>query len=374
MQITHDLRIGGLQRVILDLCKNISRDRFEVSVCCLRQKSEFAEEIEAQGIPVILLPQKKKGTDYLSFLKLYRILKSKRPDIIHLHNSQPLIDGTISALMAHKPKIVYTDHARDFPDKQRIMFIEGILSKFVNQIVGVSDHTAKNLMKYERMNPKKIVTIVNGIDEKKYRININKAKKKEELGITRFGPIIGLFGRLCSQKGIIYLLRAAPDIIKHYPNLLVLIVGEGPLRESLEIESEKLNIGGNVKFVGPRLDIPEILSILDVYVLSSLWEGLPLVLLEAMAAGIPIVTTRVGGIPSVIMNDDSGILVEPRRPDLLGQAIVNVLSDKKIAKRLAKNAYIRFRKDFTVEKMLRRYEDIYESLIIGRDPKSNYWF
>src|SRR5512139_4112376 len=138
MQITHDLAIGGLQQVIVNLCRTIDRERFDVSVLSLRHLGEFVPIVEKLGIEVVLLPQKQNSIDYLSFLKVAKILRAKKIDVIHTHNTQPLIDGTLGALLAGVKTIVHTDHSREFPDKRRYMFAEWLLSHFVYKMVGVS--------------------------------------------------------------------------------------------------------------------------------------------------------------------------------------------------------------------------------------------
>jgi glycosyltransferase involved in cell wall biosynthesis len=148
MQITHDLKIGGLQQVVVNICKSIDRNIFDISVLCLRNLGGFVPEIEKMGIKVHLLPKKRNGVDYLSFLKVAKILRDQRVDIIHTHNTQPLIDGTIGALLSGVKTVVHTDHSREYPDKRRYMFAEWLISHFVYKIVGVSEPTSRDLIKY----------------------------------------------------------------------------------------------------------------------------------------------------------------------------------------------------------------------------------
>jgi len=296
LQITHDLAIGGLQQVVVNICRTINRDKFDISVLCLRTLGEFVPAIEKMGIEVQLLPQKENATDYLSFLKVARILKEKRPDVIHTHNTQPFIDGTIAAMLAGVKTVVHTDHARSFPDKRRYMFAEWLISHYAYKIVGVSEHTANNLISYEKISKDKLVVIPNGIDGAQFQSPFDPESKKRELGISNTGPIIGLGVRLSEQKGITYLLQAMPALVAEFPSIILLIAGSGPLEETLKSEAEQLGVNNNVHFLGPRLDLNEIIRLFDVYVLPSLWEGLPMVLLEAMAAGLPIVATDVGGV------------------------------------------------------------------------------
>ena len=363
MQITHDLSIGGLQQVVVKICRTIDRERFDVSVLCLRNLGEFVPEVEKLGIEVILLPQKQSGVDYLSFLKVAKILREKKIDVIHTHNTQPLIDGTLGALLAGVRTIVHTDHSREFPDKRRYMFAEWLLSHFVYKMVGVSTPTSQDLIKYERISPRKIATVLNGIDGSQFDITVDRQKKRMELGIAGKGPVIGLGVRLSRQKGITYLLQAMPEIIKRYPDITLVIAGKGDCEEDLKREAADLGIEKNTLFIGLRLDMSEVLKVLDLYVLPSLWEGLPIVLLEAMAVGCPIVATNVGGNHMAIAHGENGSLVESKNPKALATEIIRVLGDEQLRRRYAKRGLELFTTNFTAEAMTTRYEKLY----LGKD-------
>lgn len=359
MQITHDLAIGGLQQVVVNICRSINRDKFDVSVLCLRELGEFVPDVERLGIKVHYLPQKENGTDYFSFLKVAKILRQEKIDVIHTHNTQPFVDGTIGALLSGIKTIVHTDHARDFPDKYRYMAAEHFMSHFAYKVVGVSEHTSENLIHYEKISPNKVLTIENGIDGTRFEITIDKQKKRRELGLRDTGPVIGLGVRLAEQKGITYMLQAMPQVIKVFPDVTLIIAGDGELKEELQREVRQLNIEQNVCFVGARLDIPELLQLFDVYVLPSLWEGMPMVLLEAMAAGCPVVATDVGGVPKVIDRGESGLLVKSRNPVQLGTAVVRLLSDKQLQERFVIRGLEKFDRKFSASIMTRQYEKLY---------------
>lgn len=370
LQIAHDLSFGGLQRVVVDICANIDKSIFDISVCCLRYLGEFTGELKSNGIKVFIVPPKANGkTDYFSFLKLYKILRREQVNILHTHNTQPFVDGTIAGKMAGIPTIIHTDHTRYFPDKRRYMFAEWFLSHFATKIVAVSNHVKQNLINYEKINPQKITVILNGIDGNKYNLNRDVITKKKALGIESCSPILGFGVRLAYQKGITYLLKAMPHVIKRFPGALLLIAGDGELREDLENEANSLGISQNVRFLGPRLDMQDIISLLDIYVLPSLWEGLPLVILEAMAARKPIVATAVGGTPEAIIDGESGLLVPSKDPSALACAILRILNDPALSAYLSENAFKRFQEHFTIEKMVGHYEKLYLTCYYNKPNK-----
>jgi len=226
----------------------------------------------------------------------------------------------------------------------------------------VSQHTTENLIKFEKISPQKTTTIVNGIDGAKYDIAIDKGQKRKELGLKETGPIVGACVRLTEQKGLSYLLEAVQRIKPHFPDISVVVAGEGPLEQRLINQCRDSGIDKNVFFLGPRLDIPEILKLLDIYVLPSVWEGLPMILLEAMAAECPIIASRVGGVPGIIENGLNGSLVEPKNPEALATEITGVLKDRRLRDKYASEGLRVFREKYTVAAMTRQYERLYLGL------------
>ncbi|NLE02130.1 MAG: glycosyltransferase family 4 protein, partial [Fibrobacter sp.] len=330
--ITHDLDLGGLQRVVVTICRTLDRSRFDVSVLCMRKAGLYVSEIEKLGIPVILIPVRSKGTDYFASMKVAAVFRKLKPDVIHTHNTQPFIEGTIAAVMTGVKRVIHTDHARIFPDKRRYMLMEWLLSHFVEKVVGVSEHTTKSLNKYEHISEKKLTTIVNGIEYESISVNIEL--KKKTLSLPSNCLVIGAAVRLSEQKGLHYVIEVLPDLIKNYPHIEMVIAGDGPLRMQLQVRAKELKIDKKVHFIGPRLDVLELLQVFDIYVLPSLWEGLPMIILEAMASGCPVIATDVGGVREAIVDNETGILVEPGNKKALYEAIEKLVTDKDLRKKL----------------------------------------
>jgi len=366
MQITANLGIGGLERVVVNLAKNLNKDRYDVTVCCLKFKGVLAKELEDIGIKVHLVPQKNKGTDYFAFWKLKDIIRHEKPSIVHTHNANALVDGIIASLLCRVPVKIHTDHARNFPDTRRTMAAERILSNYINRIIAVSTETKQNLIKYEHIQAKKIKIVNNGIEGEKYDISINILQKKKELGLDGFQHIVGLGVRLTKQKGIIHLIKAAPEILRRFPDTAFIVAGKGYLLDELINETHKLKLENNFFFLGPRMDMPEILQIIDVYVLPSEWEGLPLVLLEAMAARKAIIATDVGGNSMAIEDGNCGYLIPPQRPVILSKKIIALLDSNDLRTTLADNAYKKFKDQFGIKHTTHEYAKIYEEELLQK--------
>lgn len=359
LQITHDLNIGGLQRVVVDLAKHLDKTKFAVSVCALREGGPLEAELVDAGIEVIRMPPMNRA-DYFRFWKLHKVMRATQPAIIHTHNTEPLTDGTLAAILAGVPVRVHTDHARRFPDKLRYMVSEWLLSHFLSQFVAVSEQTKHDLVRYEKIRPGSIKVVFNGIDGAKYGVRIDKENKRTELGIgPSRTPILGVAARLTEQKGIAYLLQATKLLCKDFPHVLLVIAGEGEFSQVLHDEADRLGIADNVLFLGPRLDIHEVLQVLDIFVLPSLYEGLPLVLLEAMAASLPIVTTDVGGVRHAVRDGVNGIVVKTRDAYALYAAIKRLAENNEMRSAFSRNSLDLFDEQFSLDQMVKDYEAIY---------------
>ena len=359
MQIAPTLGLGGLERVIITLCNALDPERIEPSVLCLRGQGELAGELISRGIPVLEIEHTPGEADYLAFRKVARVLREQAIDVIHTHNTQAFLDGALGGLLAGTRTIVHTDHARLFPDKLRYMVAEHIMSHFVHRVVGVSEHTTSNLRRYERIPPRKLTTIPNGVDGDRYDVRVDVRAKRRELGLGSSGPVIGIAARFMEQKGIIYMLQALTTLRRSFPDISLVLAGEGPLEAELRTAARELGVDEHVHFVGMRQDMPELLKVFDMVALPSIWEGLPMILLEAFASGCPVVASDVGGVPAAITHNESGLLIPPREPDRLADAIATVLSDAAVRARLIAGGRKTFEERYSARAMARQYEALY---------------
>ena len=361
MQVVHDLNFGGMQRVVVDLCLNIDPSRFKMHVCCLGDLGPNTEELEHKGIPIFLV-KKRPGLDYLLPFKLRKLFLRRKIQIVHTHGINPFFYGTIGAILAKVPVKIQTDHARGaFPVARKEMISEMVLSWFVNRIVAVSEGVKSDLVKYEHISLEKIQVIYNGIDESKFRVKIDKKKKREEFSIRVYDKVIGVGVRLSEQKGIKYLIEAVSLTAKPFPSIKLLIIGDGECRTGLEKLASDCGIPDKVIFTGFRSDIPELLQIIDVYALPSLWEGHPLVLLEAMAAGKPIVATDIPGNRETVSNGHTGLLVPPKDSSALADALRTLLKNEKLRNDIGINGYEKFKERFVVGRIVEEYQELYEN-------------
>jgi glycosyltransferase involved in cell wall biosynthesis len=359
LQVTESMEIGGLERVIATICREADQREFRVSVLALRELGTFGAELRAEGFDVTVLSRTQGAVDYTAALKVARFLRRHPVDVVHTHNTHAFIDGTVGALLARVRTIIHTDHAREFPDKWRYMAAERLLSRFAFRVVGVSDATTRNLVRYIRIPEHRLTTIPNGVSAPMAITAPARRAVRTSLGIHEEDRAIGLCARLTGQKGVPYLIAAMPEVLRRVPRARLLLAGGGDMEDELKRQVLDLGLRRAVTFLGRRDDVPLLLQAFDVLALPSLWEGLPMVVLEAMAAGCPVVASAVGGLPDAIEDHVSGRLVPPAHPTALANALADVLSRDDERRALAVAARARFDAHYSARFMVRSYEKLY---------------
>lgn len=365
MHLLQGLEVGGLENMVVNLLNGLNRDLYRPSVCCYDTLGSLSGAL--YGVDIHFL-KRRPGIDYAYPFKLATLLKREKIDILHLHNSTAFFYGVIAGRIAGIPAIVYTEHARDIRPNIKVRVTDKILSLFTDRVIVVADFLMKNLVEYEWFDPLKITTIYNGIDGSEFLKEYDQRELRKELGLSWSSRIIGIVARLDPIKNHKSLIKAMQIVSTEFSETVLLVVGDGPSRGEIIALISECKLGRNVRLLGVRNDIPRLLSIMDVFVLCSKSEGLPLTLLEAMAAGKAIVATKVGGIPSVIEDAVNGLLIPPDDPKAIARAIIELLADKEKARRMGIMARKKFESEFTLNKMVKRYEEVYESVTTKRQP------
>lgn len=348
------LEIGGTEIQLLELLKKLDREKYNPIVCCIKKRGVLADDIEKIGIRVKSLNMESR-LNLLAFPKLIGILRKERIDILHTFLFWANILGRLAGRIARVPIIISGERCINLRKKKVAILIDRLTSRWADKIVVISKAIKNTLIKREKISPEKIEVVYNGIDLSSFRIE----DKREKDSI----PKVGIVGRLHPDKGHRYFLEAAAQIIKKKPKVEFRVVGNGPLRKELEALSNKLELSGKVIFAGERRDILKIISSLNILVLSSLEEGLGNVLLEAMATGKPVVATKVGGVPEVVLDGETGILVPPKNSDALARAILKLLMNRALARGMGQAGRKRVEKYFNIDRMVNETEKVYNNLI-----------
>jgi glycosyltransferase involved in cell wall biosynthesis len=363
MHVSSTLQHGGIEKLIYNFATRLDREKYRVSACALDVDGVYGDEIRRVGGYVSVL-RKSQGIDPRLWPRLYRLFKKEKVDIVHTHNFSPLFYAAIPARLAGVKALIHTEHARTaFPDLKRRMVAERCLSFFTDIITAVSPQVKRDLIHHEKISPEKIQMIWNGIETALPPVSLQPEQIRRDLGVSMMVPIVGVCCRLMPQKGIRYLLEAAPAILKVHPEAVFLIIGDGDLKASLQGLAGTLGVEKHVVFTGFRSDVYDLLGVCDVYVLPSLYEGTPLGLLEAMLLSRCVVATKVGSNAEIVQDGVSGKLVESRQAGQLSDAISKLLSDRTMREDMGRKARELVLELFGLDRMINEYESLYESLV-----------
>jgi len=327
---------------------------------------EIGEAARSHDIPVEVFPCSGK-VDVGTIFRIRHFLSRQGIDIIHTHGykSNLYALGSTSGMRVGRIATCHNWLGNDVKMKSYAKLDKFFLKRF-DRAVAVSDTIREELVAAE-IPSHKILTIYNGIDLNRFQCQVDTKGTRKALEIRDGFKVIGSVGRLSEEKGHTHLLRAARDPLLEGRNLVFLIVGDGPLRARLEQEAGgKGKPPPHILFTGTRTDVARLYGMMDVFVLPSLTEGLPMALLEAIASKRPVVATRVGGIPQVLAEGSSGRLVNPGNAKALARAIQDILDDPEGGRRMAENAYATLRERFSSDTMVQKYLDVYEEVAVSR--------
>ncbi|HSN96696.1 MAG TPA: glycosyltransferase [Candidatus Nanopelagicales bacterium] len=360
------LNMGGLERMVLRLLERTDRARFEPILCALDEPGELAAELPRLGVPVVTLGRA-PGIDLKLARRLSSWLEEERVEIIHTHNSGPHFYGSLAANMmflrtGRRPRVIHTKHGPELSPSRwqpRMNQLSGLLS---DRVIAVSSHTRDEVIQTERVRSDKVLTILNGVDPSEFAPGRDPRAARARLGVPLDGIHIGCVARLSPIKDHATLIDAFARLKGRLPAVHLTLVGDGETRRDLEHRIQQHGLQGAVTFAGTRHDVHEILPAFDMFAMSSLTEGISLTLIEAAAAGLPIVATRVGGNPEIIDELESGILVPPRNPSALAEALFLVAVNPERA-RMGQRARERVIERFSADKMAEAYQDLYAELL-----------
>jgi sugar transferase (PEP-CTERM/EpsH1 system associated) len=357
VQVIPSLRAGGLENVAIRLMDYLV-SRAEQAVVTPAGSGPLAGRIPA-GVAVFPLGETHRP-DRWNALRMARLFRRLRPDIVHTRN-WTCIDAIVGARLAGVPVVIHGEHGREAADpegrNQRRKQVRRMLSPFVTEFVTVSRDLARWLVEQVRVPARKVRTIYNGVDTERFAPG-DRAAARQALGIPGDWAVAGTIGRLDPVKDQAGLIRAFAQTTNAGKSALV-IAGDGPSRGHLEAVIKELGVGDRVRLLGERDDVPAILHALDVFVLPSLGEGISNAILEAMATGLPVIATRVGGNGELVRDGITGRLIEPRRPEVLAEALTGYLGDPVRARSHGAAGRERAVGEFGLERMLAGYAALY---------------
>jgi len=352
------LEIGGAEVLLHDILKKIDRDRFETKVVSLAPIGEIGKRMEEDGFDVVSLNVKSKS-NFLAPIKLFKLIKKENPDILHTHLFHAHFLGRIVGKMANVPKIISTIHNTDIGGKYGIReTLMKVTRPFRDKDIAVANIVKKRAIEKDFTSEKNSEIIYNGVDFENFP-DKDKEEMRKSIGINKDSKMLVTVGNLIEQKGYTYLVDAMEKVVEENKDVKLVIVGEGEKRKELEEKIEKKHLREHIELAGKVPDVNDYLQAADAYVMSSLWEGFPVVLLEACATGLPIVATDVGGNDELIKGD-YGTLLEPKDTETLAREINKIIDlSEEEREKLGEKARETIKRNFSIEKMVKDYEKLY---------------
>lgn len=363
LHIIYSLFRGGAERQIETIVTTPS-EKYDHLVCSLTSGDDPSENMKAAGIPVFLLKKKFRG-DIRVIPTLIRLIKHEKVDIVHLHNPPGTFWGTMAITFARsRIPIIRTEHtpyiAGNYPLAHRLL--HSYLNGRSEKIICVSDHVRKSFIASFPRWKEKFITVHNGIQIDSFRTSLSREECRTRFKLPQEAKIMGTIGRLTTLKNHASLIEALPAIRRQFKSIHLAILGEGNLKSKLRDLAADFGVSDSVSFLDPTGHIEIFMGALDLFILPSHREGLPLVVLEAMAAGIPTVASSVGGIPEIISDGNNGYLIHPHNLDEITEKVCELLEDGQRAITFSSRGEETIRAKFSADDMIAETEKLYDKL------------
>jgi glycosyltransferase involved in cell wall biosynthesis len=370
------LIVGGAQENTMLTADLLDKARFHVDVISGPQtgpEGSLIEEVRERGISLTIEPSLMREirplVDVHSVYVLYQYIRKGRYTIVHTHSTKAGISGRWAAWLARTPIIVHTVHGWGHHERQHpllrafLILAERVTERITDKLIVVSPRNIEKGLADGIATPEKYVTIRSGIELDRFlHPTQTREEMRAELGIPQGAPVVGTVARFSPQKAPLDFIRAMSEVAEALPDARFVYVGDGPLREECEEAIAVAGLSERFHLTGLRRDVPELLTAFDVFALSSLWEGLPRVLPQAMAARLPIVATATDGNAEAVTDGVNGRLVPPGEPQALACAVVDLLRNPVEARRMGEAGYARV-KEYGARRMVEQIAQLYEELL-----------
>jgi glycosyltransferase involved in cell wall biosynthesis len=361
IHVVLSLDCGGLEHVVLHLLREGQALGQRVSVLCLERAGTLAPQAEALGAEVHCA-DKKPGLRLGTTRRVRSLLAGITPDVVHTHQVGALFYSGPAARAAGVPLVVHTEHGKHYAARRRTRWLGWLAGRHVARFFCVSEDIAREVVTCRVAPESRVRVVPNGIDTARFR-QANGLAVRQSLGIPEAAPVVGTVGRVTEIKRQDLLVRAFARVRAQTPGAHLLVVGDGPCLADLKALAAGLSLAGAVHFTGYQPEPQRFLSTLDVFALTSRSEGMPLVVLEAWAAGVPVVASAVGGLPQLVSHGENGLLVPYADEEALVVALTGLLGDATARRRLASEALAEVTARYDVRHMTSQYEDHYRELL-----------
>jgi len=361
--VVNGFAVGGGELKLLELISQLKQrypQKYRIVVASVGQSGPLEENFRkvADRTEIYI---KRHAYDVMQIFGLIRLIREEKIQLIQTTLFYADILGTMAGVLTGVRNIISWEvYTEQYSLKQKWAY--RLASKGFFSIITVSNATRRKMIHQYHLPEAKVRTIHYGIDVKKFQSR-NPREIRKELGIPQNTIVFGTIARLTEQKGHRYLIQAIPTLIRHFPRVLFLFIGDGPLRASLIQLAQDLEVLPYIQFLGFRSDVDALLSAMDVFVLPSLYEGFPNAVLEAMACGKPVVATGVDGTPEAVLHGKTGLLVPPKNPEALAKALIQMAQNPSLRKQMGENSKRRIQEYFLLEHQINAFDQLYQEFV-----------
>lgn len=362
-QVLHSLNIGGAEVLAARLARGLQGE-FRFVFACLDEAGAMAADLQREGFAVAHV-ERRPGIDLACQRRLARFWREQQVDVVHAHQYTPFFYSMIARRWRRNPPVLFTEHGRwfpDFPRRKRILF-NRLLLRRSDRVVGVGESVRRALIENEGIPPGRVAVIHNGVETAHFSgEGIDPGEVRRELDLEPDALVLIQVARLDHLKDHLTAVRTLDRVAAHRPDVRLVLVGEGPERAAVEAEIDRRGLRANVRMLGTRRDLPRLLHAADLFLLTSISEGIPVTLIEAMAASLPIVSTDVGGVPEVVEDGATGLLAPSGDDAQLAGAVLRLADDPGHRRAMGEAGRRRAETRFSQDAMHDRYAATYREM------------
>jgi glycosyltransferase involved in cell wall biosynthesis len=366
-QVLHSLNVGGAEVLAARLVRQLT-DSIRFLFICLDELGTLGEQLRQEGFPVEVLTRK-PGLDLGVARRLAALWRRHRVDAVHAHQYTPFFYAMLARLVYRRPPILFTEHGRHYPDypRRKRMLVNRLLLQGRDRIVGVGQAVCQALIDNEGIPAGRVSLVYNGIDIGSYASSaLSRPAVRRELKLGADDLVLIQVARLDYLKDHATALQTLSNVLPERPDAHLLLVGAGPERPAIEKKVRELGLGAHVHLLGLRGDIDRLLSAADIFLLTSISEGIPLTIIEAMAAGLPVISTRVGGVPEMVDEGHTGLLAGAGDAAGLARAVLQLAADPPLRRRMGEAARAASSARFSGAAMYAAYERLYREMCFAK--------
>jgi len=362
-QLLHSLKVGGAEMLAAQLARHL-QDSYRFVFVCLDELGTLGEELRSEGFRVEVL-ERRPGVDWRCVMRLARLLRRERVDLLHAHQYTPFFYALTSRL-GRKVPVLFTEHGRhvpDYPRRKRMMANRLLLGR-CDRVIGVGQSVRQALIANEGIPAERVSVIYNGIDTNAFSNGFHeRARLRREIGIDPGDLVIVQVARLDYLKDHVTAVRSLKRVVAQRLDAHLVLIGEGPEQEKTEAEVRRCNLARHVHFLGLRSDVGRLLHAADLFLLTSISEGIPLTVIEAMSAGLPVVATRVGGLAEIVEEGRTGLLARSGDDQELADCILRLGANPELRSAMGRSGRERARRVFSQTRMHDDYRRLYDDML-----------